>query len=40
MDETSEPKPAAAELIIDFNMRSLDAETLALLVEDKIATGG
>lgn len=40
MDETNEPKPERVEIPSSFSMRNLDEDTIQLLIDDKIATGG
>jgi hypothetical protein len=42
MDETttSEPKRAEVERPISYSMANIDQETVQILLDDKIATGG
>jgi hypothetical protein len=40
MDETKEPTPEVPERPFSFSLRNLDPETIEILVDDKIATGG
>jgi len=40
MDETNEARLPAVETLPTFSMSEIDQETIDLLVDDKIATGG